>query len=155
MPRLTFFSGAGVALAAAACLMLLLRLPGAYSAFTDAAKAAAGRNELDGALATADSLSLNDDFVRNAFATVPRSGRFAVVLPKDEAAVEKADGVSPITFDGVSGLFADYLLPRRQLQTATRGAYIICFYCDTAAWNPRTHWLTPEVGGGRVGYVTR
>jgi hypothetical protein len=153
--RLTFSSGAGIALAAAACLMLLMRLPGAYSAFTDAAKAAAGRNELGGALATADSLSLNDDFVRNAFATVPKTGRFAVVLPRDEAAIEKADGVSPITFDGVAALFADYLLPRRQLQTPTKGTYIICFYCDTAAWSGRTHWLAPEVGGGRVGYVIR
>lgn len=154
MRRLTFPLGAGIALVAAAAVMLLARLPGAYSAFHDAAKAAAGRNELGGALATADAIGLNDDFVRNAVALVPRGGRFSVVLPTDEAAVEKSDGVNPITFDGVSALFANYLLPRRQVKTATRGTYILCFYCD-AAWNGRTRWLAPETGGGRVGYIDR
>lgn len=145
---------AGVALVAAAALMLLVRLPGAYHAFDNAARAAAGRNELDGALATADAIGLNDDFVRDANALVPKGARFAVVLPMNEAAVEKADGVSPITFDGVSALFANYLLPRRQVKTATRGTYILCFYCDHV-WNDRTHWFAPGTGGGRVGYVDR
>ena len=147
--------GAGVALVILAGAMLLVRLPDAYSTLNDAAHAAAGRNELGGALATADSLSLNDDFVRNAFAEVPKSGRFAVVLPRNEAAVEQADGVSAVTFDGVAALFGDYLLPRRQLKTAAKGTYIICFYCDAGAWSRRTHWLGPATGGGRIGYVYR
>lgn len=154
MRGLTLPSRAGIVLAAAAFVMLLARLPGAFSSLTDAAHAAAGRNALGGALATADAIGLNDDFVRDADALVPRGARFAVVLPANETAVEKADGVSPITFDGVSALFANYLLPRRQVKTATRGTYILCFHCD-AAWNARTRWLAPATGGGRVGYVDR
>lgn len=153
MGRLTFSSGAGIALAAAACLMLLMRLPGAYSAFTDAAKAAAGRNELGGALATADSLSLNDDFVRNAFADIPKSGRFAVLLPKNETAVEQADSVSPITFEGVPGLFENYLLPRREVKTPAISTYVICFYCNVATLGRDVRWLGPAAGGGRIGYI--
>lgn len=140
---------------AAAALMLLLRLPGAYDELQHAAKAAAGRNELGGALATADAIGLNDDFVRDAFAYVPKTGRFAVVLPKDETAVEQSDNVSPITFDGVSGLFGDYLLPRRQVKIPTTGTYVVCFHCDIAAWSRRTRWLSGDNGGGRIGVVTR
>lgn len=135
--------------------MLLIRLPGAYHELDHAAKTAAGRNELGGVLATADSLALNDDFVRAAFADVPRNARYAVVLPKDEAAVESADGVSPITFDGVTPMFGNYLLPRRELKTPVRGAYIVCFYCGATAWRARVRWLSAVDGGGRVGYVER
>jgi hypothetical protein len=145
----------GAILAVAAAAMLLARLPGAYHALQGAARAAAGRNQLGGALATADAIGLNDDFVTAAFVHVPENGRFAVVLPKDEAAVEKADGVNPITFDGVSALFADYLLPRRQLETPAAGSYLLCFYCDAALWSSRTHWIATTSGGGRIGYVYR
>ena len=88
---LTLSTVAGLVLVGLAALMFLARLPGAYHALQHAAKAAAGRNELGGALATTDSLGLKDDFVRYAFAYVPKDGRFAVVLPRDEAAVEKAE----------------------------------------------------------------
>lgn len=145
----------GITLALLAAAMLLARLPGAIRALDHAASDAAGRNELGGALATADSIGLNDDFVRDAFAAVPANGRFAVVLPKDEAAVESGKGVSSITFDGVSPLFGDYLLPRREVATATTGTYILCFYCNAQAWSRRTHWLAPDEDGGRVGYVYR
>lgn len=144
---------AGVVLAAIAALTLAGRIPDAYHELQHAAKAAAGRNELGGALATADSLALNDDFVRNAFADIPRSGRFAVVLPKNETAVEQADGVSPITFDGVPGIFENYLLPRREIKTPAPSSYVICFYCNAAALGRGVHWLGPEVGGGRIGFL--
>jgi hypothetical protein len=150
--RRSLVASAGLLLAAAAALMLLLRLPGAYHELTHAAKAAQGRNELGGALATADSIGLNDDFVRDAFAYVPKTGRFAVVLPKDEAAVEQKDGVSQITFDGVPALFANYLLPRRQVKTPAAETYVICFHCDVASLG-QVRWLSPDNGGGRVGYI--
>jgi hypothetical protein len=144
----------GVVLVLAAALMLLARLPGAYRGLDHTAKAAAGRNELGGALATADSIGLNDDFVRSAFSFIPENGRFAVLLPKDETTVEKADGVSPITFNGVPAFFANYLLPRRQIATTpTPGDYVVCFYCDAAAWKGRIRWVSPEDGGGRIGLV--
>lgn len=142
-------------LVTALVVMLLARLPGAFHSLDDAAKAAAGRNQLGGALATADALGLNDDFVRETFQLVPKDANYVVVLPKDEAAVETSDNVNPTTFSGVSEFFGDYLLPRRQLPTPAAGTYILCFYCDQARLGRRVRWLTPSTGGGRVGYVRR
>jgi hypothetical protein len=135
--------------------MLLVRLPSAFHSLSNAAKAAVGRNQLGGALATADSISLNDDFVSEAFQLVPKNASYAVVLPRDEPAVEKADNVNPITFDGVGALFGDYLLPRRQLAVPVVGSYVLCFYCDQGALGKRVRWLTPLANGGRIGYVGR
>ena len=148
-------ANAGLALAAVAAVMLVGRLPGAYHELQHAAKAAAGRNELGGALAAADSLGLNDDLVRATFAEIPPRSRFAIVLPKDETAVEQRDSVAAITFAGLPPLLGNYLLPRRLVSTPVAGTYIVCFYCDAAAWSGRARWLGPAVGGGRIGYVTR
>ena len=107
----------GLALAAVAALMLVGRIPGAYHELQHAAKAAAGRNELGGALATADSLSVNDDFVRNAFA-IPTGGRIAVPARTDG---DRAGG--RCKSDHVrrhAALFEVYLLPRREVKTRRR-----------------------------------
>lgn len=136
-------------------LMLLARVPGAFHSLNNAAKAAAGRNQLGGALATADSIGLNDDFVTDAFQILPKSARYAVVLPANEPAIEKADNVNAITFEGVAELFGDYLLPRRQVATPVDGSYVLCFYCDQAAMGKHVRWLTPLANGGRIGYLGR
>lgn len=152
----TFPAVAGWILVTALALMLLARLPGAFHSLNNAAKAAVGRNELGGALATADSISVNDDFVREAFQLVPKNASYAVVLPTNEPAIEKTDNVNPITFDGVAGLFGDYLLPRRQLAAPAVGSYVLCFYCDQGALGKQhVRWLTPPANGGRIGYVGR
>jgi hypothetical protein len=151
----TFPVVAGQVLIVALAVMLLVRLPGAYHSLNNAAKAAAGRNELGGALATADAIGLNDDFVRSAFQQLPKNVTYSVVLPKNETAAEQSNGVNAITFDGVSEFFGDYLLPRRQLPAPVAGSYVVCFYCDQAALGRRMRWLTPLTGGGRVGYLAR
>jgi len=152
---MTLSAVVGVLLAVVAGGTLLARLPGAFNAFNSGAKAAAGRNELGGALAAADTAGLNDDFVRDAFADVPRNGRFAVVLPLNQAAAEKTYGVSSITFAAASPLFEDFLLPRREVPKATRGTYILCYLCDSPYWDHRTRWLANNHAGGLVGYVYR
>jgi hypothetical protein len=145
----------GTALAAAAALTLAIRLPGAFHTLDASAKAAQGRNGLGGALAAADSVGLNDDFVRYAFQYVPKHGRFAVVLPPDLAAAEKSYGVSPTTFAAAPTLLEDFLLPRREVPTAIPGTYIVCYFCDSPYWDRHTHWLANNHAGGLVGYVYR
>lgn len=139
----------------AAALMLLIRLPGAFHTFSSSAKAAEGRNGLGGALQAADSVGLNDDFVRDAFAYVPRNGHFTVVLPPDLTAAEKNYGVNSITFAAAPTLLEDFLLPRREVPKATRGTYILCYFCDSPYWDRHTHWLANNHAGGLVGYVYR
>jgi hypothetical protein len=152
---MTLSAVVGIVLAAAAAAMLLARLPDAFTTFSSSAKAAAGRNELGGALAAADTAGLNDDFVRAAFADVPKNARFAVVLPPDQAAAEKTYGVSPITFAAAPTLLEDFLLPRREVPKAIRGTYILCYLCDSPYWDHRTRWLANNHAGGLVGYVYR
>lgn len=146
---------AGAALAVAAALMLLIRLPAAFHDFSNSAAAAAGRNQLGGALATADAVSLNDDFVSAAFADIPTNGRFVVVLPPNLPKAEAADSVNPITFAAAPAFFEDFLLPRRIAARVAPGVFIVCFECKSSYWDKRTHWISPENGGGIVGLVYR
>jgi hypothetical protein len=147
-------AAAGVFLIVAAALMLLIRLPEAVHSFSAAASAASGRDQLGGALATADEVGLSDAFVSDAFAHIPLHASFVVALPADEPAAEAKDGVNPTTFSAAGPLFEDFLMPRRVATRAIRGVYVICFYCDPG-WNARTHWITPLESGGRIGVVDR
>jgi hypothetical protein len=153
--RSTFPVLAGTVLAAAALVMLLVRLPAAFHSINGAAKAAVGRNQLGGALATADSIGLNNDFVVAAFADIPKTGRFAVVVPPDLAKAEAADGINPLTFAAAPPFFEDYLLPRRIADRVAPGVFIVCLGCKSPYWDKRTHWLSPDNGGGIIGLVYR
>ena len=150
----TFPAVAGWALVTVAALMLLVRLPRAVHSFSAAAAAASGRNELVGALATADSVDMSDAFVRDAFVDIPLHASFVVALPADEPGAEAKDGVNPTTFSAASPLFEDFLMPRRVATQAARGVYLVCFYCDPV-WNARTRWISPVEGGGRIGVIDR
>lgn len=150
----TFPVVAGWVLVTAVAVMLLIRLPGAFHSFGTATASASGRDELGGALATADEVGLNDTFVRDAFADIPQHARFVVALPADEAATETKDDVDPTTFSAAELFFEDFLMPRRVVAGTARGVYVVCLYCDSG-WNRRTRWLSPVEGGGRVGVVDR
>lgn len=153
--RPTFPVLAGTLLATAALVMLLVRLPAAFHSIDGAAKTAAGRNQLGGVLATADSVGLNNDFVLAAVADIPKTGRFAFVLPPDLAKAESADGVNPLTFAAAPTFFEDYLLPRRIADRVAPGVFIVCLDCKSPYWDKRTHWLSPDNGSGIVGLVYR
>jgi hypothetical protein len=143
----------GVALALAAAVILLLRLPGAFAQFDHAAKAASGRNELGGALATADSVGIGDDFVRDAFAYVPRNANFVLVMPAEAAAVR--NGVNPTTLAAMPTFFENYLLPRREIPQAVPGSYMLCFQCRSPYWDRRVHWIASDGSSDLIGRVDR
>jgi hypothetical protein len=154
--RPTTISGAaGLVLMTVAAIMLVIRLPGAFDSLGSSASAASGRNQLGGALATADSVGLNNDFVVAAFADIPKTGRFAVVLPPDLAKAEATGEVNPLTFAAAPTFFEDYLLPRRIATRVAPGVFIVCLACKSPYWDKRTHWLSPDNGGGIVGLVYR
>ena len=69
--------------------------------------------------------------------------------------VLSADSVNPITFEAASPFFENFLLPRRIADRPAPGVYIVCFECKSPYWDKRTHWLSPENGGGLVGLVYR
>lgn len=146
----------GIALTVVAAVMLLVRLPTALSGFDRAASAQVGRNAYGGATAAADSVELDDGFVQAALTVIPRDGRFTVALPGDQVAVEQKTGISGVTFQALTGLMEDFLLPRREVDSPAKGVYVLCYLCDRARWDGRTHWLyeSPAVKGALVGRIS-
>jgi hypothetical protein len=147
-------SAAGLLLAVAAGAILLSHLPAAVRALHDEATTAQGQNELGGALSAADAVGLDEKFVRNAFARIPRHARYAVALPAHLTQAEHDYGVSPTTFAAAPTLLQNFLLPRRKVKTVTPGTYVLCYFCDTH-WHHRMHWLWDNRNGARVGYLPR
>ena len=132
--------------------MLLARVPAAVHGLNQQAAAARGDNELGGAIAAAAGAELDKDFVRHAFALVPRNARYAVALPANEAVIERAYGVNPTTFAAAPTLLQNFMLPRREVKTAPPGTYVLCYYCDEH-WHHRMHWLWDNQNGEKVGYL--
>jgi hypothetical protein len=145
----------GIALTVVAAVMLLVRLPTALNGFDRAASAQVGRNAYGGATAAADSVQLDDGFVQAALTEIPPDGRFTVALPADQVAVEEKTGISGITFQALTGLMEDFLLPRREVDSPAKGVYLLCYLCDRSHWDARTHWLyeSPAVKGALVGRI--
>jgi hypothetical protein len=144
----------GIVLAAVVVAAIAVRLPLAFHSFRSTANAEKGRNELVGALAVADSVQINDNWVRATFYIVPRHATFVVALPSNQAAVEQKDSVASITFAALPVMLEDFLLPRREVATATRGTFVLCYYCG-AVWSATTRWLYNDHAGGLVGRVVR
>jgi hypothetical protein len=146
----------GIALTVIAALMVLVRLPSAVRGFDHAASAQVGRNAYGGALAAADSVEIDDGFVEAALTDIPRNGRFTVVLPTDQVQVETSRGISGVTFQALTAMMENVLLPRREVGRPAKGVYILCYVCDRARWDARTHWLyeSPAVKGALVGRIS-
>jgi hypothetical protein len=123
--------------------------------FDRAASAQVGRNAYGGATAAADSVEIDDGFVQAALTLIPRNGRFTVALPSDQVAVEEKTGISGITFQALTAMMEDFLLPRREVDAPAKGVYLLCYLCDRSRWDARTHWLyeSPAVKGALVGRV--
>jgi hypothetical protein len=152
--RLTVRLVAGLSLTVAAVVILTLRIQSTVDYMRGTAAAEVGRNDEGGALAAADMVGLNDDFVRAAIHVLPRSARFAALVP-DPFQAQKTYGVSPTTIEAVPDLMREVLLPRREVVTPGKGTYIVCYLCDTSPWDRRTHWLWRGSAGGLIGLVYR
>ena len=133
--------------------MVTDRLPQAFRDLSGAATANAGRDEGDGALAAADSVDMDNGFVRAAMQTVPRGSRFLV----ETASTEQAAGykVDPATLWAVPGQMVEDLLPSRPATEPRVGIYVICYLCDTSPWDKRVDWLWNNHAGMAIGRITR
>ena len=145
---------AAAALAIYAAVVLSTRVPTVLHDLRSQARAEAGRNDEGGALAAADEVELNNDFVRAAIHTVPHTAQFAVLYP-DPATVQQTYGIDPVTLDALPPLMTEVLLPSRSVSVPVRGAYILCYVCNTSPWDTRTHWLWRNDKGMAIGQVYR
>jgi hypothetical protein len=146
---------AALVLVAALAVISLVRLPAAFRGLNSAAAAASGKNELGGALVTADSADIDNNWVRAAFRVVPAHASFAFAFPGDLVQAEKTYHIDPLTFVAIPGMLEDLLLPRRALAAPRPGAYVLCYFCDSPYWDNRTRWLANDHAGGLVGYLYR
>jgi hypothetical protein len=151
---LTLPSAAGIVLTLAIATLVFLRLPTAFRNLDGQAAAEVGRNQEGGALAAADMVGLNDDFVRTAIHLLPRNAQFAAVVPDPNQAATTY-GIATTTILAVPDLMQEVLLPRREITAPQKGAYILCYLCDTSPWDNRTHWLWKGTSGGLIGLVYR
>jgi hypothetical protein len=150
----------GRARVAAALLMgitvvvLAVRLPTAFDDLQAARSADVGRNEAGGALAVADTLSIDNDFMRAAVELVRAPARFAVLYPSAESAATTYN-IAPITLEALQPLMQEVLLPAREEPQPVRGGFLLCYVCDTGPWDARTHWLWRDGKGAAIGRVYR
>jgi hypothetical protein len=142
--------GVAAAIVAAGIVLALVRLPAAHNDLSRAAAAEIGRTDVNGALAVADPLAIDNEFVRAAVATVQRGDEFAVVLPPQPNA-----SVAPLTAEALPDFMQNVLLPAREVATPAAGDYVLCYVCDMSRWNGRTQWLWSDSNGVAIGKVER
>lgn len=113
-------------------------------------------------LVAADLIDVDNDFVQAAETTVPVDARYAVLLPADPAQAQKTYGVLPVTLQGLPDFMRTLLLPRRDVDAGNTvtprvqvGTWVLCYYCDTSPWDPRTHWRWNSNRGTAIGQVYR
>ncbi len=145
-----------VVIVVAAAGFAAYRAPDAFRDFRNGAASATGRNGLDGAIAGAHSLALDDGFVAAAVQQVPLKARYAVLGPPSVQVAQKTYGIDPITLEALPGFMLEILLPRLPVKNPVVGNWVLCYDCDTSPWDQRTRWIwIDRTKGYAIGRVYR
>jgi hypothetical protein len=155
LPAVPIHTGLGVLIVIVAAALLAFRAPHAFHGFRNGERAAAGRNGLNGALAGADSLAIDDGFVLAAVQTLPDRARYKLLLPPSLEIAQKTYGIDPLTLDALPPFMREVLLPRLPVDEPARNDYVLCYDCDTSPWDSRTRWLWTDKAGHAIGRVYR
>jgi hypothetical protein len=131
---------------------LLLRLPAAIQQFDDQATLNARGGDTGRLLAAADSINVDNDFVIAALATLPADARYAILVPPTPEIAASSYGIGGLTLSGLPGYMQFVLLPRRQVPPET-AQFILCYACDTSAWDHKTTWLWKNDHAVAIGRV--
>lgn len=106
----------------------------------------------DRLLTTGDIEGLPRQLQVAALGVIPSRANYAVLMPATLADAAPY-GINAITM-GTGPAFLRYLLlPRWQVADPGQARYIICFGCDTTAWDHRTTWLWRDDRGDSIGRV--
>jgi hypothetical protein len=127
-------------LLAIAAAVLVWRLPAAFHEFDDRAAKNDRGGDRGRVLALADAIDVDNEFVIAALSVLPRDARYAVMLPPSPEIAEKTYGIGPLTVLGLPFYLEYLLLPRRQVPPE-QAQFVVCYACDTSAWDKRTTWL--------------
>lgn len=148
-------SALAVAVVVAAAILLLLRVPDAVRGFDGAAAFGAAHGELDGVVAGANALAIDNGFVAAALAQLPPNAPYGVLLPASPELAQKTYGILPVTLQAIPGFLFETLLPRLPVQDPGKGDYVLCYACDTSPWDRRTTWVWNDGKGHVIGLVRR
>lgn len=134
-------------------MLFAWRMPGTLEDFGERASANAAKTPVDRLLVVADSLDVDNQFVRESLARLPEDARYAVLLAQSPEIALTNYGMSAITYGHLPGFMLYLLLPRRQV-APEEAEYVLCVGCDTDPWNPKTTWLWRNDQGVGIGQVT-
>jgi hypothetical protein len=102
-------------------------------------------------LTSGDMLGIPFDLQDEALNLIPKSSDYALLLPKDVDAAS-GFGIQSVTYYTI-GPFLHYLLLPARWADPIVARYVICWHCDTKAWDRRTTWLWKTDQGEAIGQV--
>jgi hypothetical protein len=145
------FAG-GVGLVAVAAFLFATHARSTYQHFDSTLRAEPSRNELERFVAPGDMTGLDRQFQEAALSLLPTDATYTVIPPPTPAVALEDYGMNSITQAGLVPWLRYLLLPRR-LEATDTAQYVLCYGCDTTAWDKRTTWLWKNVHGQEIGKV--
>jgi hypothetical protein len=109
-------------------------------------------NAQDRLLTTGDIQGLPRLLQIEALAVIPPDADYAVLMPATLADAAPY-GINAITMGSGPAFLRYLLLPRWQVEDSAEARYVICFGCDTTAWDRRVVWLWRDEKGDSIGKV--
>jgi hypothetical protein len=138
-----------VALVVVVVVAWIARLPNAFRSFDDRAAVNDEQSALGRAIAGADAEEIDNTFLTQALALVPRNASYAIVRPQS-LQVASTYGISAPTYNALYPFVLNALLPRRQVDPS-RARYILCYACDTDPYDPHMKRLWQNGKGLVIG----
>jgi hypothetical protein len=143
---------AGLVCVGCAAVLFVLEVPRAIHDLNGQRKAVSYLTDAqERLLTTGDIEGLPAQLQAAALDVIPSRANYAVLMPATLADAAPY-GINAITM-GTGPAFLLYLLLPRWQVDAGQARYVICFGCDTTAWDHRTTWLWRDDRGDSIGRV--
>jgi hypothetical protein len=125
----------------------LVRAPSALVHFDHRASFNAERTPAERTIAAADGIGIDNAFLEEALALVPRNAPYAFEEPQSAEIASKDYNIGGTTYLALPG-YVQYLLLPRRLVPADRARYVLCYACNTDPFDPHWHriWQSPSRG---------
>jgi hypothetical protein len=144
--------GVGVGCLVAVAVVLVVHLPRTVHTMDSAVRFNSYlHTPQDRLLTSGDMQGLPYTLQAEALRLIPPGSDYTVLLPATPEIAAKY-GINSITFQTAPPFLRYLLLPSWPVD-ASQARFVICFGCDTAPWDHRTHWLWSDDRGNAIGRV--
>jgi hypothetical protein len=124
-----------LAVVAAAAVAAVVRAPDAFRTLDVRAAKNDHETSIGRLIQATDSLGIENDFAIQALSLVPPNATYVLEQPQSDSVAAKY-GISPTTLLALRGYMRFLLLPRREAPPS-RAQYLLCYACDTDAFDKR------------------